>query len=116
MKNLNVVVIALLALTISFATSCKKDTNGDKNKPFIVVLGADPMYWSYESSPFVDPGAEAWDVTENNDTINISERLVITDNVDVNTIGEYTVKFNVSDEAGNRADEQCRLVKVILTK
>jgi hypothetical protein len=108
-------ILVVFAL-VTFASSCKKDDNGDKNKPFINVLGSNPMYWSQGSSPFIDFGAEAWDVTENNDTINIDSRLQVTDNVDVNTTGDYTVRFNVTDEAGNAADEKTRLVKVILTK
>ena len=109
-------ILLIIVASFFLASSCKKDDNGDKNKPFIVVLGSNPMYWSQGSSPYIDPGAEAWDVTESNDTINISDRLVVTENVDVNTIGDYNVKFNVSDEAGNHADEKDRLVKVILTK
>ena len=81
-----------------------------------MLLGANPTTWSAELSPYVDAGAKAWDVTENNDTIDITSRLVVTENVDVNTIGDYNVKFNVTDEAGNHADEKDRLVKVILTK
>lgn len=110
------VLYFLVLFALLTAISCNKDDNGDKNKPFIVLQGANPMFWSYESSPFIDPGATAWDVTETNDTINISERLVVTDNVDVNTIGEYTVQFNVSDVAGNSAEEVKRQVKVILTR
>jgi hypothetical protein len=109
-------IIIFVVFASFLAASCKKDDNGDKNKPFIVLSGANPMYWSKGLSPYTDPGAEAWDVTENNDTINITERLVITENVDVNTIGEYNVNFSVTDEAGNHADEKNRLVKVILTK
>jgi hypothetical protein len=109
-------IVLIVVLTAFLASSCKKDDNGDKNKPFIVVHGANPMYWSQGVSPYEDPGAEAWDVTENNDTININDRLVVSENVDVNTAGEYTVKFNVTDEAGNHADEKSRLVKVRLTK
>ena len=109
--------ILFIALASFFlASSCKKDDNGDKNKPFIILLGANPIYWSQGVSPYEDPGAEAWDITENNDTVNITDRLVITENVDVNVSGDYNVKFNVTDEAGNQADEKIRLVKVLLTK
>jgi len=109
-------ILFVLVMVSFLVTSCKKDDNGDKNKPFIVLTGANPMYWSKDLSPYSDPGAKAWDVTENNDTIDITYKLSISENVDVNTLGEYDVKFNVSDDAGNRADEKTRLVKVILTK
>ena len=108
-------LLSIVVITIFLATSCTKD-DGEKNKPFIILKGASPMYWSKGISPYVDPGAEAWDITETNDTINISDRLQLTENVNVNTIGEYEAKYNVSDEAGNHADENTRLVRVILTK
>jgi len=109
--------ILLITVIIFFlASSCNKDDNGDKNKPFIVLLGSNPTSWSKGLSPYVDPGAKAWDITESNDTIDITDRLIVTENVDVNTIGDYNVKFNVTDDAGNHADEMNRVVKVILTK
>ncbi len=109
-------ILLFVVIASFFVTACNKDDDGEKNKPFIVLLGANPMYWSEGISPYVDPGAEAWDVTEDNDTVNITDRLIVTENVDVNTSGDYNVHFNVTDEAGNHADEKTRLVKVILTK
>ena len=116
MKMIKQATFLIVVTLFFFASSCNKDDNGDKNKPFIVLLGANPTFWSQGLSPYVDPGAEAWDITESNDTINITDRLIVTENVDVNTIGDYNVKFNVTDEAGNHADEMNRVVKVILTK
>jgi len=109
-------ILLIIVAAFFLASSCKKDDNGDKNKPFIILLGANPMYWSQGDSPYTDPGAEAWDVTENNDTIDITSRLIVTESIDVNASGDYNVKFNVTDEAGNHATEKSRLVKVILTK
>ncbi len=106
----------LMAGIFILLSACKKDDGTDKNKPFIKLLGPDPLTWNLGVSPYADPGAEAWDITANNDTINISDRLVVSENVDVNTAGDYEVRFNVSDEAGNDADEVTRLVKVRLTK
>ena len=74
-----------------------------------------PLVWGQDVL-YVDPGAEAFDVTEAGDTVNINYRLKTTENVDVSTTGEYQVKYNVSDEAGNNADEKIRNVKVVLTK
>ncbi len=98
------------------ASSCNKDDNGDKNKPFIVLLGANPTTWSAGLSPYVDAGAMAWDITENNDTIDITDRLQFNENVNVDVVGEYEATYNVTDEAGNHANEETRLVKVRLTK
>ncbi len=107
-------IISLFLFTLIYA--CKKDESGDKNKPFIVLLGYDPTYWPQGEDPYVDPGAEAYDVTEAGDTINISSRLQYEDNVNVDVTGNYQARYNVSDEAGNSADEKTRQVKVLLTK
>lgn len=112
MKNI-IYSVALLSIVLVVASACKKD--GDKNKPFIIMNPPSPLVWA-QDMPYVDPGAEAFDVTESGDTINITNRLNVTDNVDVATTGEYIVKYNVSDEAGNNADEKTRNVRVVLTK
>ena len=95
--------------------SCKKEESGDQNKPFIILNPPNPLYWA-KDLPYIDPGAEAFDITEAGDTINISERLAITDNVDVNVEGTYNVLFNVSDGAGNQADQKTREVRVVISK
>lgn len=107
--------ITFLLFALSLSISCKKNDNGDKNKPFINVNPPNPKYWA-QDLPYVDAGAEAWDITEAGDTININDRLEINSNVNVNITGEYQVFYNVSDEAGNNADQKKREVKVVLTK
>lgn len=106
--------ILLFVFTLIF--SCKKEESGDKNKPFIVLLGYNPTYWPQGESPYVDAGAEAYDVTESGDTVDITDRLKYEDNVNVDVSGDYQAKYNVTDEAGNAADEKKRDVKVLLTK
>jgi len=106
-------IFMLMATVISVLPGCKK--KGDTNKPFIVLLGSNPLTWQIDV-PYVDPGAEAYDITEAGDTVDISSRLQVNNNVNVEIAGDYTVDFNVSDEAGNQADTQTRKVVVILTK
>ncbi len=112
MKKIFFPLILVLAGFLAFS-GCKKD--GDKNKPYIVVLGANPLTWQI-NIPYVDPGAEAYDITEAGDTVDITSRLQVNSNVDVKVAGEYSVEYNVSDEAGNAADPKSRTVNVILTK
>jgi len=112
MKKILVIFILMMAV-LAVLPGCKK--NGDTNKPFIVVLGSNPLTWQI-NVPYVDPGAEAYDVTEAGDTVDISSRLQVNNNVDIKVAGDYTVDFNVSDEAGNQADTKTRNVVVILTK
>lgn len=106
--------VLVAILFVSFTYSCKKE-NGDTNKPFIIILGNNPVYVA-QGMEYSDAGAEAWDVTQTGDTVDISNRLEVNNNVDINTEGNYEVKYNVSDEAGNRADEQIRIVKVVIGK
>ncbi len=113
MKKYSPIILVIL-LFISFTFSCKKE-NGDTNKPFIIILGYNPVYTALDMD-YIDAGAEAWDVTQTGDTVDISNRLYVNSNVDTDTEGEYEVKYNVSDEAGNRADEQKRTVKVVIGK
>jgi hypothetical protein len=107
-------VIAVFSISVFFILffSCNKnDTPKDENPPFIVLLGSNPIY-SELGKPYNDPGAEAYDITSTGDTVDITSRLQVTDNVDINTEGEYQVHYNVSDESGNRADEKIRTVYV----
>ncbi len=101
--------------SISLASSCKKEDPGDGTKPEIVVLGLNPLYWA-QDIPYIDPGAIAYDITTAGDTINLTNGIVITNNVDVAAIGDYSVKYNVADESGLHAEEMIRAVKVVLGK
>ena len=84
-------------------------------KPFIEVLGANPLNWGL-GAPYEDPGALAWDITAEQDTVDISDRLVVNHNVDVSQTGSYTVTYNVSNQAGVEAEEKTRTVNVVITK
>ncbi|NOX86449.1 MAG: DUF5011 domain-containing protein [Chlorobi bacterium] len=112
MKKLFIPLLVLLAGFVVFS-GCKKD--GDKNKPYIIILGSNPLTWQIDI-PYVDPGAEAYDITEAGDTVDITSRLQVNSNVNVSVAGKYSVEYNVSDEAGNAADPKTRTVNVILTK
>lgn len=105
----------VLVLTILFYLSGCKDDNSDSSQPFIIVLGMNPLYWALDE-PYVDPGAEAYDITSVGDTINITDRLQVFENVDVYKTGTYQVTYNVSDTEGNTAEQKTREVKVVLTK
>ncbi len=97
---------------VSLSSSCKKDESGDQNKPFIIMNPTNPLYWA-KDLPYADPGAEAFDITESGDTVDISSSLQVTDNVNVSDTGRYNVYYNVSDAAGNQADQKIRDVIVV---
>jgi hypothetical protein len=112
MRIISLLVI-MAAAALVMTGGCKKD--GDKNSPYIVINPPALLVWPVDV-PYVDPGAEAFDITEAGDTINITDRLQTNDNVDAGTVGDYVVRYNVTDEAGNAAEEQTRDVRVVITK
>lgn len=114
MKKIQYFLAALFVVTLIYS-GCKKDDNGDDSIPYIEVLGYTNI--NHELGlQYNDTGALAWDITINGDTIDITDRLVVNNPVDVNTAGTYHVTYNASDEAGNQADERKRTVNVVITK
>lgn len=79
----------------------------DKTAPKITLLG-DPIAFVEVNTSYTDSGATAFDAVDGD----ISANIVATNNIDINTIGKYWVKYNVSDKSGNKADEMIRTVYV----
>ena len=77
--------------------------------PVITLLGDNPVT-IYQGETYVDAGATAVDDIDGD----ITDEIVVTSNVDVETLGEYTVTYNVSDSSGNEAIEIVRTVIVKL--
>lgn len=80
----------------------------DTTPPVITMLGSSPIDVP-QGTTYTDAGATATDDVDGNVTSNIS----VTNNVNTATIGTYTVKYNVSDTAGNGATEVVRTVNVV---
>ncbi len=97
------------------SSSCKKEDSGDGKAPEIVVLGLNPIYWAVDI-PYIDPGAIAYDITNEGDTLDLTNEIGVEDNVDVSLVGDYSVKYNVVDASGLAAEEKVRVVKVVLGK
>ena len=62
-----------------------------------------------QGSTYVDAGATASDAIDGN----LTSSIAVTNTVDVNTVGSYTVRYNVSDFATNAATEVTRTVNVL---
>ncbi len=77
----------------------KVEVRLDMQPPTIILLGYNPMSVAKEDT-FIDPGAFAVDNID--DTIPFS-KFTVTDNIDMNTIGAYTVNYSVNDSVGNTA-------------
>ena len=75
--------------------------------PPIITLNSNANITIEFKSPYVELGAKAYDLLDGNIT-NIS----INSNVNSNAIGDYQVKYNVSDSSGNQAIEVVRNVFV----
>jgi PKD repeat protein len=79
----------------------------DKDKPVITLIDNDTLIVE-KWNTYIEPGAVATDLTEGD----ISSSLKITGTVDSSQFGTYFRKYNVTDTAGNKADEVTRVVIV----
>ncbi len=80
----------------------------DETPPIITLLGDNPVN-SYIGDSYEDAGATAFDDVDGDITANIA-----TTGLPINTsaVGTYTITYNVSDSAGNPAEEVSRNVNV----
>lgn len=85
--------------------------DADVTPPIISLTGSNP-FTIIQSPIYTDPGATAFDNVDGNITPNIN---VNTSAVNPNVVGTYEVYYNVSDAAGNAANERVRIVNVVST-
>ena len=79
----------------------------DKTLPVITLKG-DPVVQVDAGTSYIDAGASASDSYDGDLTVSVATEST----VDVFAVGNYTVSYNVSDEAGNAAQEVVRTVNV----
>lgn len=84
----------LVAGLLILASSCKEDTV----PPVITLTGNDEIYLNLGDT-WQDPGATAEDDKDGN----LTSQITVTGTVNTNKVGEYTLTYTVSDEAGNTA-------------
>ena len=80
----------------------------DTTVPIITIIGSSVMNVEASQSPFDDPGFTASDSFQGN----ITSSVVTTGVVDMQSLGTYTLRYNVTDSSGNAADEKTRIVNV----
>ena len=80
----------------------------DETAPVITLLG-DASISKEAGQPFVDPGATAADDLDGD----LTDDIVVGSDLDVNTIGTYTVTYDVMDAAGNAATQVTRTITVV---
>ncbi|MUG68723.1 DUF5011 domain-containing protein [Paenibacillus campinasensis] len=81
--------------------------NIDREKPIITLTG-DERTSIVQGAAFIDPGASAFD----NQDGDLSGSIVVTGAVDTSRAGQYTLYYDVTDSAGNAADQVTRIVEV----
>lgn len=113
-REIKLFVILLILLGLQ-QLGCKKDDTGDGTVPFIEVMGSNPLYWAVGHA-YIDPGAIAYDITREGDTVDLTSNIKTDINVDVSKEGDYTVTYNVTDDSGLAAEEKVRDVKVVVGK
>ena len=76
--------------------------------PVITLLGQTNMTIPFNTT-YVEPGYTATDHEDGNLTGNVT----VTGTVNTNTIGTYTIHYDVTDSAGNNAIQQNRTINVV---
>ncbi|MGV6829930.1 MAG: immunoglobulin-like domain-containing protein, partial [bacterium] len=95
----------LLLILLTFFNSCESVSKRNKapkpvdtTAPILKLLGDANMTLPLHQ-PFTDPSAKAEDDFDGD----ISSKITTTGSVDSNSVGSYTITYNVSDKAGNSA-------------
>ena len=79
----------------------------EPGQPVIALVGDDPVELEVGSS-YVDDGATALDSEDGN----ITDSIVVVNNVNTSDVGTYTVQYNVADSDGKAAQEVTRTVYI----
>ena len=82
----------------------------DTQKPTITLL-EDSEVTLEVFSVYSDAGATAYDSYDGD----LTSKIISSDSINTNVLGDYVVKYNVSDSSGNIADEVLRTVHVVDT-
>ena len=85
---------------------------GDTQAPVITLVGANPQIIEV-GDPYTELGATA---TDNYDGDLTGSIIIDATAVDTNTLGSYTVTYNVTDSSGNNAIQRTRTVDIVDTQ
>ncbi len=81
---------------------------GDTTPPTITLSGNSDIS-VYQNNTWTEPGYSAIDDSDGD----ISSNVIISGSVNTAILGNYTLRYNVSDAAGNAASEAVRTIRVI---
>lgn len=105
MKKLSIFVLFLMLLGF---IACTEKKEADTTPPVIELKGAEQVYVNLDSA-YVEPGYTATDDVDGD----ITSEVVVSGTVDVHTEGIYYLYYDVTDKAGNQAEQKSRKVKVL---
>jgi hypothetical protein len=101
-----ILFITIIAMAIF---SCSKD-DVDTTAPVITMLGKNPDTVIVKTvASYNDPGATALDDKDGN----ITNKIVVATNVNVNVVNHYLVYYDVEDKFQNLAEKKTRVVEVV---
>lgn len=103
----NLIFLSLL-FVIGVFLSCNKE-EVDNTAPEITLIGDTLLYINLDSA-YIEPGYIAIDDVDGDISVNVNIDGV----VDSSTEGDYYLKYNVKDAAGNMAEEKTRIIRVLL--
>jgi hypothetical protein len=105
-KKLGLIIGAgVLAIALLVGFSLNNRSQADNSPPIIQLSGSASMSLN-QGDIYNEPGAVV------SDNVDIGLDSIITGNVNTNVPGTYTIKYNATDNAGNRAVEKTRTVTV----
>ncbi len=81
---------------------------GDTTPPTITLSGNSDIT-VYQNNSWTDPGYSAIDDSDGN----ISSSVIVSGSVNTAILGNYTLRYNVSDAAGNAAIEAVRTIHIV---
>ncbi len=106
-KKLGLIIGAgVLALALLVGFSLTNRTPVDTAAPIIQLSGSTNMSLT-QGDIYNEPGAIV------SDNVDIGLDPIITGSVNTNVIGTYTIKYNATDNAGNKAVEKTRTVTIL---
>jgi hypothetical protein len=105
MKKLLIPALTLFTAGSVLLVSCSKD----ESAPVITLKGNTTASVDFKGT-YTDDGATATDDKDGD----LTSSIVVTNPVMTNSAETYTIKYNVSDKAGNAATEVTRTVNVVI--
>lgn len=102
--------IAVVCIFLSCSKATDQVVSSDTTPPTITMLGKNPDTLIVKTvASYTDPGATASDDKDGN----ITSKIVVASNVNVNVVSHYLIYYTVEDNAHNISTRLTRVVEVV---